>query len=47
MAEGDVQQLRVLIANQKPERLELLAKALAGLGREPIARELYVKGSQR
>ncbi len=36
-------QLRVLIANEKRERLELLAQVVAGLGHEVIAREIYVK----
>jgi AmiR/NasT family two-component response regulator len=35
--------LRVLIANEKRERLELLAQVVAGLGHEVIAREIYVK----
>jgi AmiR/NasT family two-component response regulator len=35
--------LRVLIANEKRERLELLAQVIAGLGHEVIAREIYVK----
>src|SRR5207248_1260998 len=35
--------LRVLIANEKPERLELLAQVVAGLGHDVIAREIYVK----
>src|SRR5947208_11525610 len=34
--------LRVLIANEKRERLELLAQVVAGLGHEVIAREIYV-----
>jgi response regulator NasT len=37
------QHLRVLIANEKRERLELLAQVVAGLGHEVIAREIYVK----
>jgi len=37
------QRLRVLIANEKRERLELLAQVVAGLGHEVIAREIYVK----
>ena len=36
------QRLRVLIANQRPERLELLAQAITGLGHEVIAREIHV-----
>jgi response regulator NasT len=39
----DLQHLRVLIANEKRERLELLAQVVAGLGHEVIAREIYVK----
>jgi response regulator NasT len=34
--------LRVLIANQRSERLELLADVVAGLGHEVIAREIHV-----
>src|SRR5436190_5169800 len=37
------QRLRVLIANEKRERLELLAQVVAGLGHDVIAREIYVK----
>jgi AmiR/NasT family two-component response regulator len=36
-------QLRVLIANEKRERLELLAAVVIGLGHDVIAREIYVK----
>jgi response regulator NasT len=36
------QQLRVLIANQRPDRLELLAEVVVGLGHEVIAREIHV-----
>ena len=35
--------LRVLIANEKRDRLELLAQVVSGLGHEVIAREIYVK----
>src|SRR5881392_2735051 len=35
--------LRVLIANEKRDRLELLAQVVAGLGHDVIAREIYVK----
>jgi AmiR/NasT family two-component response regulator len=35
--------LRVLIANERRERLELLAQVVARLGHEVIAREIYVK----
>ena len=37
------QHLRVLIANEKRDRLELLAQVVIGLGHEVIAREIYVK----
>src|SRR3954467_10515471 len=43
MAEEEIRNLRVLIANEKRERLELLAQVVAGLGHEVIAREIYVK----
>jgi AmiR/NasT family two-component response regulator len=43
MVEDEQQHLRVLIANEKRERLELLAQVVAGLGHEVIAREIYVK----
>jgi response regulator NasT len=43
MAEDERRHLRVLIANEKRERLELLAQVVAGLGHEVIAREIYVK----
>ena len=43
MDSPDFHQLRVLIANEKRERLELLAGIVAGLGHEVIAREIYVK----
>jgi AmiR/NasT family two-component response regulator len=35
--------LRVLIANEKRERLEVLAQVVVGLGHEVIAREIYVR----
>jgi AmiR/NasT family two-component response regulator len=38
----DERHLRVLIANEKRERLEVLAQVVAGLGHEVIAREIYV-----
>lgn len=38
-----VRHLRVLIANEKRERLELLAQVVIGLGHDVIAREIYVK----
>lgn len=43
MSERDQQHLRVLIANEKRDRLELLAKVVIGLGHDVIAREIYVK----
>src|SRR6059036_3513606 len=43
MAEDEIQHLRVLIANEKRDRLELLAQVVSGLGHEVIAREIYVK----
>jgi response regulator NasT len=39
----EVPQLRVLIANERRERLELLARVVAGLGHDVIAREVDVK----
>ena len=39
----DVQHLRVLIANERRDRLELLASVVIGLGHDVIAREIYVK----
>jgi len=36
-------QLRVLIANEKRDRLELLAQVVIGLGHDVIAREIYVQ----
>jgi len=37
------QHLRVLIANEKRDRLELLARVVIGLGHDVIAREIYVR----
>ena len=37
------QHLRVLIANEKRQRLELLAQVVIGLGHDVIAREIYVR----
>jgi len=37
-----IQHLRVLIANQRSDRLELLASVVTGLGHEVIAREIHV-----
>ena len=42
MAEDGTRHLRVLIANEKRSRLELLAQVVAGLGHEVIAREIHV-----
>lgn len=43
MAGEETRHLRVLIANEKRERLELLAQVVAGLGHEVIAREIHVE----
>ena len=43
MGQDEIRHLRVLIANEKRERLELLARVVAGLGHEVIAREISVK----
>jgi len=43
MVEADFHHLRVLIANEKRDRLELLAQVVIGLGHDVIAREIYVK----
>lgn len=37
-----IQHLRVLIANQRPDRLDLLAQVVSDLGHEVIAREIHV-----
>ncbi len=42
MTEDKIRHLRVLIANERRERLELLAQVVAGLGHEVIAREIDV-----
>ncbi len=39
---SDVQHLRVLIANERRDRLELLAQVVIGLGHDVIAREIDV-----
>jgi AmiR/NasT family two-component response regulator len=39
----DIAHLRVLIANERRDRLELLAQVVAGLGHEVIAREIDVR----
>jgi two-component system, response regulator / RNA-binding antiterminator len=43
MAENGIDHLRVLIANERRDRLELLAQVVAGLGHEVIASEVDVK----
>src|ERR1043165_2333503 len=43
MLESAPTQLRVLIANEKRDRLDLLAQVVVGLGHEVIAREIEVK----
>jgi AmiR/NasT family two-component response regulator len=42
--EDEHRHLRVLIANERRDRLELLAQVVAGLGHEVIAREIDVEG---
>ncbi|HEY6960863.1 MAG TPA: ANTAR domain-containing protein [Gaiellaceae bacterium] len=42
MAENGLEPLRVLIANERRDRLELLATVVAALGHEVIAREIDV-----
>ena len=44
MPERSEQQLRVLIANENPDRLDLLAEVVVGLGHEVVASETEVKG---
>jgi AmiR/NasT family two-component response regulator len=41
--DGETQHLRVLIANERRDRLELLAQVIAGLGHEVIASEVEVE----
>ncbi|HUZ97972.1 MAG TPA: ANTAR domain-containing protein [Gaiellaceae bacterium] len=43
MRDSDFKHLRVLIANERRDRLELLANVVIGLGHDVIAREIYVK----
>jgi response regulator NasT len=43
MPDDGFQHLRVLIANERRDRLELLAQVVSGLGHEVIAREVEVK----
>jgi AmiR/NasT family two-component response regulator len=40
---AEPERLRVLIANERRDRLELLAQVVADLGHDVIAREIYVK----
>jgi two-component system, response regulator PdtaR len=42
LSESDVQRLRVLIANERRDRLDLLAEVVAGLGHDVIARSVQV-----
>jgi AmiR/NasT family two-component response regulator len=42
VAENEIRHLRVLIANERRDRLELLAQVVSGLGHEVIAREIDV-----
>ena len=43
VVENEAQHLRVLIANERRESLELLAQVVTGLGHDVIAREVDVK----
>ena len=43
MVENEIQHLRILIANERRDRLELLAQVVTGLGHEVIAREIDVE----
>ena len=43
MLENEGEHLRLLIANERRDRLELLAQVVAGLGHEVIAREVDVR----
>ena len=43
MSGNEISQLRVLIANERRDRLELLAQVVTGLGHEVIAREIDVR----
>lgn len=42
MVEDETQLLRILIANERRDRLELLAEVVTGLGHEVVAREIDV-----
>src|SRR5256885_8977359 len=43
VSEADVRTLHVLIANERRDRLELLANVVAGLGHDVIARAISVE----
>jgi response regulator NasT len=43
VSDAEISPLRVLIANERRDRLELLAQVVAGLGHEVIAREIDVR----
>jgi len=43
VVENEIQHLRVLIANERRDRLALLAQVVAGLGHQVIAREIDVE----
>jgi len=43
VVDDTIQHLRVLIANERRDRLELLARVVAGLGHEVIAQEIHVE----
>jgi response regulator NasT len=43
VSDAEITHLRVLIANERRDRLELLAQVVAGLGHEVIAREIDVR----
>jgi two-component system, response regulator / RNA-binding antiterminator len=43
LVEKEIKHLRVLIANERRDRLELLAEVVSGLGHEVIAREIDVE----
>src|SRR3954463_2943138 len=43
MAENEIAHLRILIANERRDRLELLARVVIDLGHEVIAREIDVQ----
>ena len=43
MVDNSIQHLRILIANEQRDRLELLAQMVVGLGHDVVAREVEVK----